>query len=175
MSVVEARFRAREPRVVTRGRAGTTIDKKGHRMAGRMLTSREDIATVAREAKCVAVLGIKTEEQAGQPAFYVPEYLKQAGLQLIPIPVYYPKATEILGFPVVRRVQDAAGEVDILDVFRRPEDLNQHLADIVAKKPRCVWLQSGIRNDAFAQALLASDIDVVQDRCLMVELRYVGK
>lgn len=140
-------------------------------MAGRMLTSRAEIAAVARDAKRVAVLGIKTEQQAGQPAFYVAEYLKSAGLELAPVPVYYPNATEILGFPVVRRVQDVAGEVDILDVFRRPEDLAQHLDDILVKKPRCVWLQSGIRNDAFAQALIEQGIDVVQDRCLMVEHR----
>lgn len=140
-------------------------------MAGRLLTSRAEIAAVAREAKRVAVLGIKTEQQAGQPAFYVPEYLAQVGVQLVPIPVYYPNVTEILGVPVVRRVQDAPGEIDILDVFRRPEDLEPHLDDILAKKPRCVWLQSGIRNDAFAQALIAQGIDVVQDRCLMVEHR----
>lgn len=140
-------------------------------MAGRMLTSRADIAAVAREAKRIAVLGIKTEQQAGQPAFYVPEYLKNAGLEVLPVPVYYPNVAEILGVPVVRRVQDVAGEVDILDVFRRPEDLAQHLDDIVAKKPKCVWLQSGIRNDAFAHALTEQGIDVVQDQCLMVEHR----
>jgi len=140
-------------------------------MAGRILTSRAEIAEVARTAKRVAVLGIKTEEQAGQPAFYVAKYLKDAGLELAPVPVYYPKTTQILGVPVVRRVQDVPGEVDILDVFRRPEDLGPHLDDIVAKKPRCVWLQSGIRNDEFAQSLTEHGIDVVQDHCLMVEHR----
>jgi predicted CoA-binding protein len=140
-------------------------------MAGRLLTRGAEIAAVARDAKRVAVLGIKTEEQAGQPAFYVAEYLKEAGLELIPVPVYYPKVTEILGFPVVRRVQDVPGDIDILDVFRRPEDLAQHLDDIVAKRPRCVWLQSGIRNDEFAQSLTEHGIDVVQDHCLMVEHR----
>jgi uncharacterized protein len=140
-------------------------------MAGRLLTDREEIGAVARDAKRVAVLGIKTERQGGQPAFYVPEYLKQAGVELVPVPVYYPEAEEILGVPVVRRVQDVPGPVDIVNVFRRPEDLAQHLDDIVAKKPKCVWLQSGIRDDAFAQALIEQGIDVVQDRCLMVEHR----
>lgn len=140
-------------------------------MAGRQLTSGADIAVVARDAQRVAVLGIKTEQQAGQPAFYVAEYLKNAGVELSPVPVYYPNVTEILGFPVVRRVQDVPFEIDILDVFRRPEDLAQHLDDIIAKKPRCVWLQSGIRDDAFAQSLTEHGIDVVQDRCLMVEHR----
>jgi predicted CoA-binding protein len=140
-------------------------------MVGRIISEREEIGAIARGARRVAVLGIKTERQAGQAAFYVPEYLKRAGVELIPVPVYYPEVTEILGVPVVRRVQDVAGPVDILDVFRRAEDLAQHLDDIVAKRPQVVWLQSGIQNDDFARALTEHGIDVVQDRCLMVEHR----
>ena len=138
---------------------------------GRIITGREEISAIAGAAKRVAVLGIKTERQAGQPAFYVPEYLKRAGVELIPVPVYYPEVTEILGVPVVRRVQDVSGPIDILDVFRRPEDLPGHLDDIVAKGPRVVWLQSGIQHADFARALTERGIDVIQDRCLMVEHR----
>lgn len=140
-------------------------------MAGRIITDRGQIAAIARDARRVAVLGIKTERQAGQPAFYVPEYLKRAGVEVVPVPVYFPEVTEILGVPVVRRVQDVAGPVDILNVFRRAQDLPPHLEDIAAKRPRVVWLQSGIRDDGFAGALTAHGIDVVQDRCLMVEHR----
>jgi predicted CoA-binding protein len=140
-------------------------------MAGRIITEREEIGAVAREAKRVAVLGIKTERQAGQPAFDVPQYLKRSGIELVPVPVYYPEVSEILGVPVVRRVQDVAGPIDILDVFRRPDDLPAHLTDIVAKRPPVVWLQSGIQHDDFAHALTEQGIDVIQDRCLMVEHR----
>jgi predicted CoA-binding protein len=140
-------------------------------MAGRIITEAREVSRIAREAKRVAVLGIKTEKQAGQPAFDVPEYLKYAGIQIIPVPVYYPEVTSILGEPVVRRVADIAGPVDILDVFRRPEDLDAHFDDILAKRPSVVWLQSGIRNQAFAKRLTEEGIDVVQDRCLMVEHR----
>jgi predicted CoA-binding protein len=140
-------------------------------MPGRIITERDEIQEIARAARRVAVLGIKTERQAGQPAFYVPEYLKQAGLELVPVPVYFPEVTEILGIPVVRRVQDVPGAIDILDVFRRTEDLPPHLDDIVAKRPRVVWLQKGLRNDDFARALTEQGVDVVQDRCLMVEHR----
>jgi predicted CoA-binding protein len=141
-------------------------------MSGRILTAAADIARVARESKRVAVLGIKTEQQAGQPAFYVPKYLKDAGLEVIPVPVYYPNATHILGAQVYRSVADVPGELDLVDVFRRSEDLGQHLEDLVRKKPKCVWLQSGIADDAFAQKLAQAGIDVVQDRCLMVEHRH---
>lgn len=140
-------------------------------MPGRTLTDHADIAAAARAAKRVAVLGIKTERQADQPAFYVAEYLKDAGVEVIPVPVYYPDVTSILGAQVYRRVQDVPGTIDILDVFRRPDDLLPHLDDIVAKGPKLVWLQSGIHHDGFARALTQAGIDVVQDHCLMVEHR----
>ena len=143
-------------------------------MAGRIVTDGTEIARIAARAKRIAVLGIKTERQAGQAAFYVPEYLHQAGVEIVPIPVYYPEVREILGLPVYRRVQDVPGEIDIVDVFRRAEDLEPHLDDLVAKHPKVVWLQSGIRHLGFAQKLVEHGIDVIQDRCLMVEHRHGG-
>lgn len=140
-------------------------------MTGRILAESAEVARVAAQARRVAVLGIKTERQAGQPAYYVPEYLAGAGVEVVPVPVYYPETTKILGRPVYRRVQDVPGDIDILDVFRRAEDLPPHLDDIVAKHPKLVWLQSGIRHAEFAERLVAHGIDVVQDRCLMVEHR----
>ena len=143
-------------------------------MAGRIVTEGTEVARIAAQAKRVAVLGIKTEAQANQPAYYVPEYLQEAGVEVIPVPVYYPDAKQILGQRVYRRVQDVPGEVDIVDVFRRPDDLPPHLDDIVAKRPKLVWLQSGIRHPGFAQHLVEAGIDVIQDRCLMVEHRRGG-
>jgi len=61
-----------------------------------------------------------------------------------------------------------------VDVFRRPADVTGHLEDLRAKKPRAVWLQLGIRNDAAAEALAKDGILVVQDRCLMVEWRRLA-
>lgn len=127
-----------------------------------------------RSVKRVAVLGIKTAE-SGQPAYYVPQYAQEAGLEVVPVPVYYPDVTEILGQPVYRRVADVPGALDLVNVFRRSADVPAHVDDIIAKKPRAVWLQSGIRNDAAAERLARAGIDVVQDRCLMVELRGIGR
>jgi predicted CoA-binding protein len=89
----------------------------------------------------------------------------------VPVPVYYPEVKEILGRPVHRRVADVPGAIDIVDVFRKPSDVPGHLDDIRAKRPRAVWMQLGIRNDAAAEALAKEGILVVQDRCLMVEWR----
>lgn len=140
-----------------------------------VLTSAGDLRALLGRTKRVAVLGIKTESQADQPAFYVAEYAQRAGLEVIPVPVYYPDVGKILGQPVYRSLAAIPGEIDLVDVFRRPADLDAHLEDILAKRPKAVWLQSGIRNDAFANALVKAGIDVVQDRCLMIELKGMGR
>ena len=117
-----------------------------------LIENEPGVERVVKGSKRVAVLGIKTEEQSDQPAFYVPEYLNTVGIEVVPVPVYYPDAKEILGKPVYRRLVDVPGELDLVDVFRRPKDLEAHLEDILAKKPKAVWFQSGIRNDAVARS-----------------------
>lgn len=142
----------------------------------RLLEDEADIATLVNGLKRVAVLGIKTEAHRGQPAFYVAEYVQRAGIEVVPVPVYYPDVTEILGQPVYRTIAAIPGELDLVDVFRRPQDIDQHLEDLIAKHPRAVWFQLGIRNELAAERLLAAGIDVVQDRCLLVDhRRYAGK
>ncbi len=138
------------------------------------IETEEAVRALVKGLRRVAVLGIKTEAQADQAAFYVPQYLAAAGLEVVPVPVYYPDVTRILGHPVYRRLQDVPGSIDVVDVFRRPKDIDAHLEDILAKKPRAVWFQSGIRNDSAAERLAAAGIDVVQDRCLMVDHRRYG-
>lgn len=129
------------------------------------------IRDLIRSSSRVAVLGVKTEAQADQAAFYVAKYLVDAGVDVVPVPVYYPDVKQILGRPVYRKIADVPGGIDIVDVFRKPSDVPGHLEDIKAKRPRAVWMQQGIRNDAAAEALAREGILVVQDRCLMVEWR----
>jgi predicted CoA-binding protein len=137
-----------------------------------ILTTDEQIAALVRRVKRIAVLGIKTEDAFDQPAHYVPRYLVDAGLDVIPVPVYYPDATTILGRKVVRTIAEIPPPpVDLVDVFRRSADVAGHLDDLLAAKPSAVWLQLGIRNDVVARALSDAGIDVVQDRCLMVDHR----
>ena len=66
------------------------------------------------------------------------------------------------------------GAVDMVNVFRRPHRVPDHIDDILAKKPKSVWMQLGIRNDEAAERFARAGISVVQDRCLMVELRQRG-
>jgi predicted CoA-binding protein len=136
-----------------------------------LVMSREGIARIVRENKRIAVLGIKTEAQRDQPAFYVPEYMARAGYDIVPVPVYYPAVTEILGRPVYRTVSAVPPPVEMVNVFRRPRDIPPHVPDILAARPRVVWLQLGIRHDEAAEAFARAGIQVVQDRCLLVEHR----
>src|SRR6267142_5300381 len=136
-----------------------------------LVTDQEGIARIVRECKRIAVLGIKTEAQRDQPAFYVAEYMARAGYDIVPVPVYYPDATEILGRPVYRTVQAVPAPVAMVNVFRRPRDIPPHVEDILAARPRVVWLQLGIRHDAAAETWAKAGIQVVQDRCLLVEHR----
>ena len=130
------------------------------------------IGALLRASKRIAVLGIKVEPH--QPAHFVPAYAQRAGFEIIPVPVYYPEVTEILGQPVYRRLVDVPGDIDIVNVFRRPEHVPPHVDDILAKRPRAVWMQLGIRNDDAAERLARAGIEVVQDRCLKVELMRMG-
>lgn len=140
-----------------------------------IITTSAGICAILNETRTIAVLGIKTEAHPNQPAFYVPRYLQSAGFQLIPVPVYYPQATQILGEQVYRRLVDIPSDVDLVNVFRRSQDIPPHVEDILAKMPKTVWLQSGIRNDAVAETLARAGIKVVQDRCIMVDHSYVQK
>ena len=129
-----------------------------------LLTTAEQIGDLIRQTKRIAVLGIKTEAQADQPSVYVPMYLQKAGFEIVPVPVYYPDATVILGEKVYRKLVDIPGDIDMVDIFRRSLDVAGHVDDILAKKPKSVWLQSGIRDDAAAEILAKAGIEVVQDR-----------
>jgi predicted CoA-binding protein len=140
-----------------------------------LITDDAALKALLADTTTIAVLGIKTEAQSGQPAFYVPSYLQSAGFEVIPVPVYFPEVTHILGRPVYRKIADIPTAPDMVNVFRRPEDVPQHVDDILAKKPKSVWMQLGIRSDAAAEKLARAGIKVVQNRCLMVDHRRLAR
>jgi hypothetical protein len=144
----------------------TATDWRSH-----LIEDDEGIRRVLHDTRRIAVLGIKVE--SGQPAYYVAAYAKRVGLEIVPVPVYYPDATEILGERVYRRLADIPGDVDMVNVFRRPRDIPPHVDDIISKHPKSVWFQLGIRNEESAERLARAGIDVIQDRCLMVELQHL--
>ena len=128
------------------------------------------LTRILREARAVAVLGAK--DDAGAPAYYVPAYLASRGYRLRPV---NPRLAgrRVLNEPVVATLADLTEPVDVIDVFRRPEYLPAHAAEIVRLpwRPAAVWFQLGISNDAAAETLARAGIRVVQDRCMMPEHR----
>ncbi len=140
-----------------------------------LIVAPAQIRALILPTKRIAVLGIKTAAQADQPAYYVPEYLVRVGFDIVPVPVYYPQVKEILGRKVFRNLTEIPDEIDLVEVFRRAHDILDHLDDLLDKKPKAVWFQSGIRNDVVAERLARAGIKVVQDRCLMVEHKIVGR
>jgi predicted CoA-binding protein len=140
----------------------------------RIIDDDAGIARLLRDTRRIAVLGIKTPETR-EPAYYVPAYAQRSGYEIVPVPVYFPDVTSILDQPVYRSVAAIPGPVDMVNVFRRAKNIPAHLDDIIAKKPRSVWFQLGIRDDASAERLAREGIEVVQDRCLLVELQGIGR
>ena len=138
-----------------------------------LIEEDEAIGRLIEATHRIAVLGIKVDPD--QPAHFVPEYAQRAGFEIVPVPVYYPEVTEILGKPVYRTLAAVPGDVDMVNVFRRSHAVLPHVPDILAKKPKSVWMQLGIWNHDAAEQLARAGIDVVQNRCLMVAMRQHGK
>jgi uncharacterized protein len=121
----------------------------------------------------IAVLGIHREPE--KAAFYVPEYLHDAGYRIIGVNPTF--AGQTLFEERVRATLAEIGEpVDLVDVFRRAEQIPTHIEDILAMNPRpkVVWFQLGITNDAAAKILEAAGITVIQNRCTLADHQRFG-
>ncbi|SRR5690554_3306456 len=118
----------------------------------------------------IAVIGASTRD--GRPANYVPAYMAGRGYDVVGV---NPAAVgeQLFGNEVVGSLAELGSRVDLVNVFRRSEDIPGHLDDILSLEPlpRAVWIQLGLRHDETAAALRAKGITVIQDRCLMVEHR----
>lgn len=136
-----------------------------------LIDDADDLRRLLAATRRIAVLGIRSEQFAYRPAHFVAAYLVEAGFDVVPVPVYEPEVTTILGRPVYRSLLDVPGEIDLVDVFRRADQLPLHLPEVIEKRPKAVWLQLGIQDDEFAEQVARAGIKVVQDRCLMVHHR----
>jgi predicted CoA-binding protein len=126
------------------------------------------IREILETSPTVAVLGIHQEPE--KAAFYVPEYLNDEGYRVLGVNPTFADQT-MFGQPVVARLTEIHERVDLVDVFRRPEHIDDHVEDILAMQPRpkVVWFQLGIRNDNAAKILEAAGITVVQNRCTLAD------
>ena len=136
-------------------------------------TLDQRLAAPLAEVRVVAVLGAHVREH--KPAFYVPDYLHAAGLRVIPVnPVFAGRRQ--WGETFRPTLAEVGEPIDLIDVFRRSEIVAQHGDEILDLDPlpRCVWLQLGIRDESLASRLGAAGIEVIQDRCLMVDHRRLA-
>jgi len=112
----------------------------------------------------IAVVGLSPKPH--RDSHRVARYLLERGYEIVPV---YPREDEILGQKVYRRVQDVAGTVDLVDVFRRSEDLPAVIDDVLAARAGALWLQIGCVDEAGARRARDAGLTVVMDRCLMVD------
>ena len=138
-------------------------------MRENLIDREEDLARIVRDARTVAVVGMKDGTDPEAPAFAIPKALKARGLRVIPVNPMIQASLGLTAYPDLAAVPES---FDIVDVFRRSEKVAELVDEILAlpppRRPRVVWLQSGIRNDVAAAKLAEAGIQVVQDRCLKV-------
>ena len=139
----------------------------------REIQQEDEVKAVLAKAKTIAVLGAHPSES--RPACYVPAYLHKAGYRILPVNPRF-VGQPLFGEIVRARLNDIQEAVDIVDVFRRSEDVADHLDEILlmSPRPKLIWLQLGIKNDDAAARLVAEGIDVIQDRCALADHRRFG-
>jgi uncharacterized protein len=126
--------------------------------------STSDIRKIL-ELRNIAVVGMSNTE--GKPANFVPKYLIENGYNVIPV---NPTTSEVLGRKSYASISDVPEQVDIVDVFRRSEDVPIIVEDAINKKGvKVIWMQSGIYNEEAERRAKENGIDVVFNRCMKVE------
>ena len=126
------------------------------------------IERLVREARTVAVVGLSAKP--ARPSHQIASYLARAGLRVLPV---NPGLTTWEGLPAYPSLAALPVAPDIVDVFRRPEHAPGVARDAVAAKAGALWLQLGVLSDEAARIAAEGGLDVVMDRCLMVEHREV--
>jgi predicted CoA-binding protein len=129
------------------------------------------IRRLLEHVRRIAVVGLSPKPH--RDSHRVARYLLERGYEIVPV---YPREEEILGQKVYRRVQDVPGTVDLVDVFRRSEDLPVVVDDALAARAGALWLQLDCIDEEGARRARAAGLTVVMDRCLMVEhARLLGR
>lgn len=121
----------------------------------------------------IAVLGAHTEPE--KAAYYVPEYLHEAGYRIIGVNPRF-VGDELFGGPVHASLTAIKEPVDLVDVFRRGDQVPAHVDEILAMspKPRVVWMQLGVKSEEAAKRLEAEGIEVIQNRCTLADHQRLG-
>jgi len=128
------------------------------------VASSDVVAQILRGAKTIAVVGLSSNPM--RPSYGVAEYLKTAGYRIIPV---NPNETEILGEKAYARLEDIPEPVEIVDVFRRAEEVPAVAASAIRIGAKVLWMQLGIENPGAAEKARSAGLVVVENACLLVE------
>jgi hypothetical protein len=131
----------------------------------------DTIRRLLERVRRIAVVGLSSKPH--RDSHRVARYLLERGYEIVPV---YPREEEILGQKVFRRVQDAPGTVDLVDVFRRREEIPETIDDALPKGAGALWLRLDCIDEGGARRAREAGLSVVVDRCLMVEhVRLLGR
>ena len=134
-----------------------------------IVESEDELKSIVRSIRNVAVVGIKDGTDPDAPAHHIPKILQAHGMRIFPV---NPKFQTVLGERVYPDLASLPERVDVVDIFRRTDAIPALADEILAlpteRRPSVVWMQSGIRNAEAAEKLAAAGIRVVQDHCLGV-------
>ena len=128
----------------------------------------DELRELLSSSRRIAIVGLSTDQS--RPSFGVARYLQSVGYEILPV---NPKhaGEVILGQPVVSRVTELDGPIDIVDLFRRAIDVPRPVSEAVSAGAGAIWMQLGIRNDEAATFASDAGLTVVMDRCIAIEHR----
>ncbi len=133
----------------------------------------DELRQILTSVKTVAVVGLSDDPE--RPSHHIPAYLQTQGYRIIPV---NPKFGELLGEKAYARVRDIPEPIDVVQIFRRSEEVPPIVEDAIAKGARVVWMQLGVSNEAAAARARAAGLRVVMDTCMGAThrtLRTLGK
>jgi predicted CoA-binding protein len=134
-----------------------------------MLADLDEIKAIIDGARVIAIVGLSQKEN--RPSHMVGRYLQEAGFTIIPV---NPGQTEILGETCYHSLRDIPIQVDVVDIFRRSEDVGPIVDDAIAIRAKVVWMQQGVVNEEAAAKAKQAGLKVVMDRCLKIDHYAMG-
>jgi predicted CoA-binding protein len=124
------------------------------------------IKEILENYKTIAVIGLSS--QTWRPSYSVSRYMQSVGYRIIPV---NPRETEVLGEKAYPSLDEVPEPIEIVDIFRRPEYVPEIVEAAIRLKARVIWMQLGVGNEAAAERARAAGLEVVMERCILVEHR----
>jgi predicted CoA-binding protein len=130
------------------------------------MTEAETIVNLLQSARTIAVVGLS--DKRWRPSYGVSEYMRRAGYHIIPV---NPEVSEVLGEKCYPRLESIAEPIDIVNIFRRSDQVPEIVESAIRVKAKAVWMQEGVIHEGAAAKAREAGLTVVMDRCLLKEHR----